>query len=455
MKKILWNKFTFLALTFLLMQQLIVASSTFWISYLSEAVVLGKNVTFYLVLFVSSLFLVYIPGVFASFYLEKAKSKAIHRYTQQFSESYKCLPTMLSEKEFQAEREPWLTNEGSRTIEETYHMLYDSTATGLNTILNIGALCIAIDSRMISGYFLSFMILPIVSKYLKHRLADVGLSLQNDRKSLSQTLLSGWDNIVIGNIYNFTIWWKQYCARWGAYNNSSAKNALFNQLASAAVMMCALVPVAGTFIWLFLHTSDTAKLAALIATLPRQIQIIQHFEILSTYAMYWHGTYAKIKALMEALIFKKEDHYKAINDRISIKEMKFTINNSVKTFENHKNLFEALSNRNNGRITIQGRNGSGKTTLVNMIKNELGEQAYYLPTNSRLLFDSILNSSLSTGQRVKACLDELEKSLTNLKVLILDEWDANLDNTNIEVISSMLDKLANKYCIIEISHRQL
>ncbi|MHB1221762.1 MAG: hypothetical protein ACYC0J_07180, partial [Gammaproteobacteria bacterium] len=190
-RKILWSKFVFWALFFLLIQQLIVASSTFWIAYLSEAIVTGKNILLYLVLFVSSLFLVYIPGIFSAYNFEKAKSKALYMYAQQFSEAHKCIPTALGEKEFQAEREPWLTNESSKTIEETYHMMYDSASTGLNTILNIGAICLAIDHRMLIGYLISFIILPIVSKYFKAKLVHVGLTLQNDRKALSQTLLSG------------------------------------------------------------------------------------------------------------------------------------------------------------------------------------------------------------------------------------------------------------------------
>src|SRR5690348_15742574 len=119
-KKIFWNKFAFWAIFYLLIQQLIVASSTIWISCLSEAVVEGKSISLYLGLFIGSLFSVYIPGIISAFNLEKAKSKALYQYTYQFSEAYKCTPTNLSEKEFQHEKEPWLTSESSKVIDETY-----------------------------------------------------------------------------------------------------------------------------------------------------------------------------------------------------------------------------------------------------------------------------------------------------------------------------------------------
>ncbi|MHB1221975.1 MAG: AAA family ATPase, partial [Gammaproteobacteria bacterium] len=263
----------------------------------------------------------------------------------------------------------------------------------------------------------------------------------------------GWDNIIIGNMYNFSIWWKQYTVRWNAYNESSANNVLFAQISSTCAMILSLIPVAATFLWLFLTTNNPSKLAALIVTLPRQIQIIQHVEILSTYAMYWHGTYAKLKALISTLILPTDDKNQYIK-RIKKREIQFVVNKEPIIFPTIKYFIEMLGNMKNGRITIRGKNGSGKTTLINLIKRELGERAYYLPTNTRLLFESTIGGSFSTGQKMKACFEELKKNLLDDKVLLLDEWDANLDEKNIQIISEMLDVFSKKCCVVEISHRQ-
>ncbi len=455
--KILWNRFAFFSLLFLIIQQLIVASSTFWITDLSEAVVNHGNILLYLTLFVSSLFLVYIPGIFSGYNLEKSKSKALYQYTRHFSDKYKCLPETLSDKEFQSEKEPWLTNESSRTIEETYSVAYDSLATGLNTLFNIIAICIAIDSRLVIGYIASFIMLPIASKYFKNKISDAALQLQNDRKSLSQTLLSGWDNIIIGNIYNFSIWWKQYKERWAFYNQSSAHAVLITQVASTTATILSLIPIAGIFLWIFFTTDEAAKLAALVATLPRQIQIIQHFEILSTYAMHWHGTFAKLKALIATIKTPSFDKDKFLH-RIKKNEVTILMNEKSMDFESLDQFIHTITEKPTGRITIRGKNGSGKTTLINLIKKSLGNQAYYLPTHSKLLFEKSFEESYSTGERIKAYLEELSYTLLKSEdtmrfVLLFDEWDANLDLQNKQIISNLLDDFSKKHCVIEISHR--
>lgn len=464
-KKIFWSKFIFWALFFLFIQQLIVASSTIWITHLSEAVVEGKSFSLYLTLFIGSLFVVYIPGIISAFNLEKAKSKALCQYTHEFSEAYKCNPTSLAEKEFQNEKEPWLTSESSKVIEETYSVLYDSVATSLNTILNIAALCLAISEKLLIGYSLSFLVLLLVSKVSKNKLTEAAMLLQNDRKNVSQILLSGWDNIIVGNKYNFSIWWRHFTKKWKAYNESSANAVLLTQLSSTFAVILSLIPVASIFVWLFITASDIAKMTALVATLPRQIQIIQHFQVLSAYTMHWHGVYARVKALILSVIVKKHDKTDIIK-RINENEITILIDNSPRNYTSFNHFIKIVTSMKSGRITVQGANGTGKTTLVNLIKEELGDSAFYLPINSCLAFENTIDATYSTGQKIKASLQEIKEMLleplkndvqhNNIQrqILLLDEWDANLDAQNKEQISAMLDALSEHHCVIEIIHRQ-
>jgi ABC-type transport system involved in cytochrome bd biosynthesis fused ATPase/permease subunit len=41
----------------------------------------------------------------------------------------------------------------------------------------------------------------------------------------------------------------------------------------------------------------------------------------------------------------------------------------------------------------------------------------------------------------------------NADVLLLDEWDANLDSENRETLSALLDEISQKKCVIEVRHR--
>ena len=58
----------------------------------------------------------------------------------------------------------------------------------------------------------------------------------------------------------------------------------------------------------------------------------------------------------------------------------------------------------------------------------------------------------STGESLKnRLLEILEK--VDVDVLLLDEWDANLDQENQEYLSKMIDGWAKNKCVIEVRHR--
>ena len=83
-----------------------------------------------------------------------------------------------------------------------------------------------------------------------------------------------------------------------------------------------------------------------------------------------------------------------------------------------------------GRITLRGENGAGKSTLLMLVKNALNDRAFFLPTQNQLSFTSEANK-YSTGESLRNRLLEILERV-NVDVLLLDEWDANLDKENHE-----------------------
>ena len=93
-----------------------------------------------------------------------------------------------------------------------------------------------------------------------------------------------------------------------------------------------------------------------------------------------------------------------------------------------------------------GANGAGKSSFLKAIK-EMAEDALLLnPETSFLDADS----SLSTGQRR---VKEIENALSMAPTLLmLDEWDANLDGDNCRKIDQLLDEASRKMVVIEVRH---
>ena len=58
----------------------------------------------------------------------------------------------------------------------------------------------------------------------------------------------------------------------------------------------------------------------------------------------------------------------------------------------------------------------------------------------------------STGERQLKSLEEIVND-TDARVYLLDEWDANLDTTNKAKAEALVDALAARARVVEISHR--
>jgi ABC-type transport system involved in cytochrome bd biosynthesis fused ATPase/permease subunit len=89
-----------------------------------------------------------------------------------------------------------------------------------------------------------------------------------------------------------------------------------------------------------------------------------------------------------------------------------------------------------GRIAVRGANGAGKSTLLTALKGSLRGSAYYWPNHDRL-----------------SLLRELVAHTDN-PVYLLDEWDANLDRKNREEAEQLLQRLAQRARVIEVSHHR-
>jgi energy-coupling factor transporter ATP-binding protein EcfA2 len=126
-----------------------------------------------------------------------------------------------------------------------------------------------------------------------------------------------------------------------------------------------------------------------------------------------------------------------------------------------------------GRVNVRGGNGSGKSTLLAVLKGEIKNRAYYWPTTDRLAFQFASKepdpgededeetpkrrkrkSGFSSGERQIKSLQEIVAH-TDAPIYLLDEWDANLDGPNRAAANALVEELAQRARVIEISHRDV
>ena len=96
------------------------------------------------------------------------------------------------------------------------------------------------------------------------------------------------------------------------------------------------------------------------------------------------------------------------------------------------------------------------------MKARLASQAHYWPTIDKLTFafsgaandDDVKSaaSGFSSGERQLKSLQEIDNR-THAAMYLLDKWDASLDATNRASAKVLVDALAARAVVVEISHR--
>jgi ABC-type bacteriocin/lantibiotic exporter with double-glycine peptidase domain len=214
-------------------------------------------------------------------------------------------------------------------------------------------------------------------------------------------------------------------------------------------MFLVLFPVIGTWVWLiYQNIGNEVFLSMLIATFPRQVITIFHVTAIVAYASRWNSLKTRLEGLKSALIITEPINV----GTISWNRIKAEKDNTIITIDSINSLQDITQDYRPGRITLRGDNGTGKSSLLALIKEQLSEKAVLLPPHSDMFFEFSSNKSLSTGEKIIESLDEIKKS-ERLQLLLLDEWDANLDKNHIGNISEKLNELAKEICIIEVRHR--
>ena len=91
--------------------------------------------------------------------------------------------------------------------------------------------------------------------------------------------------------------------------------------------------------------------------------------------------------------------------------------------------------------------------MLSILAEHTGESSFFLPSHfSDLSFKSDELISQSDGNRLLHAFEEI-KNLSEVKFVFLDEWDANLDISNIDKINSAIEVLSQRKVVLESRHR--
>ncbi|KAF3362442.1 hypothetical protein PHSC3_001042 [Chlamydiales bacterium STE3] len=454
---LLTNRWALGCCLILIFQQLTEASSTLWLVLLVKAITAGNPFFHFLLFYLGALALPYIPWCIAFVLRASWKQEAQRSFINAFVSSNRNNIGEWNNKALKEEKLSILTSEGPQAINALIDYVFDLFSYGLSVVFNIIALSIVVEPLFAIAYTISITVVVLIMNLKKRAQRQLTKKALTARIDLTHSLLAAWDNVLLGNNYNFNLWQERTTQRLNRCLQKNVDLERFDQIMAIFVSLMTSIPSIFVVIYFVLkHQQDPVTLSAFIVTLPVLFLILSYTYQTLSLAFRWGMHKSKFVALFKAIQASRET---ATHLEKKVKWGKIKLGNSTvdsqislmgpKELCFQKELLERTSSA--GRLTIRGENGSGKSTLLMILKEHLKNKAFFLPTHNQLSFTSETNK-YSTGESLKNRLVEI-LSKVDVDVLLLDEWDANLDQENREILSSLLDEISEKKCVVEVRHR--
>lgn len=452
------NRFALICFGILLIQQIIEASSTIWLVKLMQAITQGENFTSYFILCLSSLALAYIPQCIAYIFKITWKQEAQRSFIKTFVETNKNNVAEWNNKKLKEQKISILTAEAPAALHACIDYSWDVYTYILSVFLNMAALSIIIEPLFLVAYILSIACVFIVMKLKRKMQLLMTQKALSSRVLLTQSLLSAWDNVLLGNEYNFTLWQKKTNHRLNQCVKRNVELERFDQILAIIVSLITSIPTLLIVAWhVYTYRNNLVELSAFIVVLPLLFMNLSYTYQTLSLIFRWNIHKSKLQTIYKSILTCEND-YLAMERKIKWPKMaihKFEASQNTMSqscpypLKSHLDLLEKTST--SCRLTIRGDNGCGKSTTLLLVKKALDAKAFFLPTQNQLSFYKE-TSKFSTGESLKNTLKEILDKV-QADVLLLDEWDANLDKDNQETLSKLIDQLAEKKCVIEIRHR--
>ncbi len=448
----------------------------------------------------------YVVGAISWIYAERAGFGAFGRYMLRFTRENRGDARLFAGTTQREKVEPFLTNETFHIIFELIYELEADLKLFFSLLFNSIVLGFAIDAGLPFVYGAVFVGLMVLQYAVRKWVNRVYAENQRATNSMTARTYTAWDNITSGNRYNFRIWHAGFKKRLRDALHAQIRAIMAKQglaassgIASLLIIMAYLAYVAGH------NAENTALLIALAATLPRQIELSYNVHDLAAGWNDLQAIWTRMTGASQAMQVHPDEDF---NDRIKMRELRLVYqppdSNAAQATTLPLESFAAacamLPQLQRGVVQVRGSNGAGKSTLLAALKHHIGGTAYYWPTSTKLAFDfaaaemaakeeevakdmsedslaeddasdtptqtahsappdatptashAAKTAGFSSGERQLQSLTEIVRQ-TDAKVYLLDEWDANLDAANRAKAQSLIDELAARSLVVEISHR--
>jgi ABC-type multidrug transport system fused ATPase/permease subunit len=428
-----------------IVHQSLVASSAYFLTQTISQYQEDQNFSTPLVLYFLSMTLPFVPGC-VSFITTQRWINVVHRkFCLAMAQAVYGKLEHYRDANRKAAFDSAISRNAFSTLSSYISLAHDFLSLALNSLLSILVIGVILPAEIVLGYGISLALSVGLVWGLSRLVKPLSVDTEHRYSHYGSTLHKAWDNMVLGNAYNSRLWRNEFESRSVAYYASSQKLVTYKQLGNIAIALASLVPTAYlVYQLLVVHGPEAGIIAAIIVNLTRIFHILNSLSALVYEWVEWTSATARLQYLFAFLAATPgEDLPLAPVGAITVNDAPIT---------DYQTVCDCLRERRCGRLTIRGDNGAGKSTLLLWIKQTFPGQAYLLsPTHAQLCWRAE-HGELSTGQRARAIIEEILQQDTKIQYLLLDEWDANLDQNNRQLIDQMLKAISKERVVVEVRH---
>ncbi len=423
----------------------------------------------------------YVVGAVSWIFAERAGFGGFGRYMQRFARDNRHETKLLHEKGTREIVEPFLTGETFHIFFQLVYELEADLKLAFHLLLNVAVIGSEIDTSFPVAYGLVFAVLIGFQIMARKPVARANLENQRMTNRMTAQGYTAWDNVFAGNRYNLRLWLAGFKVRLRDALRAQIVAIMTREGVSTISGIIALIVIFIAMVKVAIQNAgDTEVLVMLAAVLPRQIEMTKDCY---TLASGWNDMVAVWARLGGAVDSMRPDPDAAYDRRIKYDRLVLREDEQAKTVASLDEALSLVYSKGTGRINVRGGNGSGKSTMLAALKASIKNRAYYWPTTDRLAFqfaegmelenvDEDIDPELlaeagepeqrtppkkvgfSSGERQLKSLQEIVR-FTDASIYLLDEWDANLDPKNCAAANALVEKLASRARVIEISHRDV
>ena len=413
----------------------------------------------------------YAAGAVSWVYAERAGMRAFGLYIAKFARDNRHFPTLLADRHQREQVEPFLTGETFHTIYRFMYEVEGQLKIFLALLFNAIVLGAEIDGLLPLAYGTIFATLVLLQVIVRKRVTEIYLDSQRWNNRVTAHGYTFWDNVFSGNGYNLHLWFKVFKDRARGCLRAAIRVIVAREGLSAAGAIFGLTIVFTTLAYIaFRDAGDIALLIAMAATLPRQIDMTNEVHQLAIDFNDVLAAWTRVGGIAENMRPEPDPHF---NRRVKFDRLILREGGETRAVTSIDDALRLLVSAADGRVNVRGGNGSGKSTLLAALKREIKNRAYYWPTSDRLAFQFASKElepgedgaeetpkrrrrkgGVSSGERQIRSLQEIVAH-TDAPLYLLDEWDANLDGPNRAVANALVEELAKRARVIEISHRDV